>query len=294
LTLPGSSPFAESLNDPDGDMVWLLLLVVLLVLAAFVLPRARLRYVLAQAFPLPYSKILRKNLPCYAHMPTDLQMQLKRRIRQFLYQKNFVGCGGLEITDEIRVTIAGKACLLLLNRATDVYPQLTHVLVYPTSFVAPRTEMLPGGVATHTNVGLSGESWSDGRVILAWDQVAHHPQNEAQGHDVVIHEFAHQLDSETGTTNGAPALGSAAAYRDWSQVMQAEFERLQLAVSHGRPTVIDPYGATNPAEFFAVASEAFFKKSKELATHHPALFAQLRQFYRVEPREWESGRSQSG
>ncbi|MFD1153954.1 M90 family metallopeptidase [Undibacterium aquatile] len=281
----------------SANMGWLLFITVALILGVFVAPRARLRYVLSRAFPLNYSKILRKNLPVYKHMPTDLQMQLKRRIRQFLYQKTFVGCDGLIVTDEIRVTIAGKACLLLLNRASDVYPQLTHVLVYPSAFVAPRKEMHSGGVVTHTNQGLSGESWSDGRVILAWDQAAHNAETEARGQDVVLHEFAHQLDSETGSTNGAPALPNAAAYQAWSQVMATEFTRLQQAIQSRHPhdhlhhqqpypDVIDPYGATNPAEFFAVTTEAFFKKSAALALHHPALFTQLKSYYCVDPREW--------
>ncbi|MFZ6765968.1 zinc-dependent peptidase [Undibacterium sp. Di26W] len=268
------------------NMEWLLAVLVLLGLGVFVVPRARLRYVLSQAFPLNYSKILRKNLPGYSRMPTDLQMQLKRRIRQFLYQKTFVGCGGLHITDEIRVTIAGKACLLLLNRESDVYPQLTHVLVYPSAFVAPRTQMNTDGVVTHTNQGLSGESWSDGRVILAWDQVAHNPDTEARGQDVVVHEFAHQLDSETGTTNGAPALKSAAAYKAWSELMEREYAQLHEAIANDIPTIIDPYGATNPAEFFAVVTEAFFKKSRDLSHYHPALYAQLQGYYRVDPCDW--------
>ena len=266
-------------------MIWLLVIAILFVFA-FEVPRVRLRYVLAQAFPLPYSKILRKNLPEYSKMPTDLQMQLKRRIRQFLFQKTFIGCGGLNITDEIRVTIAGKACMLLLNRNSEVYPQLTHVLVYPTAFVAPRKQMLSGGIVTHTNLGLSGESWSDGRVILAWDQVAHNPHNEMCGQDVVMHEFAHQLDSESGQTNGAPLLNSAAAYHAWAHVMENEFNGLLHAIAHHHKTVIDPYGATNPAEFFAVTTEAFFKKSAELAQQHSALYGQLKSYYKVDPRDW--------
>lgn len=267
-------------------MIPLTILLILLALLTFVLPKARLRYVLSQAFPTKYSKILRKNLPGYSKMPTDLQMQLKRRIRQFLYQKTFVGCGGLNMTDEIKVTIAGKACLLLLNREIEVYPKLSHVLVYPSAFVAPRTQTHDGGIVTHTNQGLSGESWSDGRVILAWDQIAHNPENEANGQDVVLHEFAHQLDSETGSTNGAPALKSAKAYATWSQTMEEEFEQLHQAIANGEPTTIDPYGATNPAEFFAVSTEAFFKKSQELAHFHPALFQLLFNYYRVDARDW--------
>ncbi|GGW98697.1 M90 family metallopeptidase [Undibacterium macrobrachii] len=267
--------------------MWLLAFIVLaLILGFFVVPQLRLRYVLTRAFPSAYSKILRQNLPGYSRMPTDLQMQLKRRIRQFLYEKTFVGCGGLEINDEIRVTIAARACMLLLNREMDVYPKLSHILVYPSAFIAPRQQMAAGGIVTHTNQTLSGESWSDGRVILAWDQIVNNPQNEEMGQDVVIHEFAHQLDSEDGSVNGAPGLASTTAYRNWSQVMTQEFDNLQSAIERNEMTIIDPYGATNPAEFFAVSTEAFFKKSHELAYYHASLFALLNAYYRVDPREW--------
>jgi Mlc titration factor MtfA (ptsG expression regulator) len=267
-------------------MDFLAVLVVLLILVFIVLPRLRLRYILRKAFPSNYSKILRKNLPGYSKMPTDLQLQLKRRIKQFLHEKTFVACDDLAMTDEVKVTIAGKACLLLLNRETEVFPKLTHILVYPHPFVAPRQQTAAGGVVTHTNQGLSGESWSDGRVILAWDQVARNPVTEALGQDVTLHEFAHQLDSETGSTNGAPVLKTAAAYQRWSQVMATEFTALQHAIQHQEDTIIDTYGATNPAEFFAVCTEAFFKKSEALAHYHPALYTQLQSFYQVDPREW--------
>lgn len=264
-------------------MGYLALIVVLLVLIFVVVPRLRLRAVLARAFPTNYAKILRRNLPEYRHMPTDLQLQLKRRIKQFLYEKKFVGCDGLKLSDEIKVTIAGKACLLLLNRDTEIYPGLTHVLVYPGSFVVPRQQRNEDGTVMQSHQALSGESWSDGRVILAWDQIV---ENEHLEQDVVLHEFAHQLDSENGSTNGAPDLPSARAYQRWSQVMQAEFEQLHEDLAQGIPTVLDPYGATNPAEFFAVATEAFYKKSHMLADAHPALYAQLKQYYKVDPREW--------
>lgn len=265
--------------------MWVLAAIVLLLMFIFlVIPKWRLYVVLKRPFPSRYSKILRKNLPGYSRMSTDLQMQLKRKIRQFLHEKIFVGCGGLIVTDEIQVTIAAKACLLLLNREVGVFPKLSHVLVYPSAFIVPR-QHADGAVVTHTNQTLSGESWSDGRVILAWDQIVS-AQNEELGQDVVIHEFAHQLDSEDGSVNGAPALSSTIAYRQWSQVMEEEFMRLQAAVSQQEPSVIDGYGATNPAEFFAVSSEAFFKKSHDLASYHPNLFELLRAYFLVDPREW--------
>ncbi|HYD78529.1 MAG TPA: M90 family metallopeptidase [Paucimonas sp.] len=250
------------------------------------LPAYRLRRALRRPFPRHFSAILARNIPAYGYMPAHLRSQLQRLIKQFLHQKKFVGCGGLSVTDEMRVTIAGKACLLLLNRRTDVYPALRTVLVYPSAFVAPRQEIGIGGVVTHASQHLAGESWTDGRVVLAWDHVKHGSSDAGGGHDVALHEFAHQLDSESGSMNGAPLMKTAARYRSWSTVMAREFERLQLATLYQAPTVLDHYGATSPAEFFAVATETFFGKPAELAVFHPELFGELQGFYRVDPRDW--------
>lgn len=268
----------------------LMVLIALLVLGAgllFWLPKYRLQRAIARPFPRHYAEILRKNMPVYTRMPADLQMQLKRLIQQFLHQKKFVGCDGLTITDEIRVTIAAKACLLLLNRPTPVYPNLSFILAYPSAFIVPRSEVEDGGLVTHGNQTLLGESWDDDRVILAWDHVRRSNSNLAPGFDVVLHEFAHQLDSESGSTNGAPYLMSKARYERWSSVFLQEFALLQEAAQHQSASVIDHYGATSPAEFFAVATEAFFEKSQALDRERPALFAALREFYCVDPREWQ-------
>lgn len=271
-------------------------LTVLLMLGSGLLfwwPKYRLQRAVARPFPRRHAKILHRNVPVYSRLPADLQLQLKRLIQQFLLQKKFVGCGGLNITDEIRVTIAGKACLLLLNRPTLVYPNLSFVLVYPSAFIAPRTEVSAGGLVTQHDQALLGESWSDDRVILAWDHVkrgtpgaAADPGSHA-GLDVVLHEFAHQLDSESGSTNGAPYMAGKARYARWSAVFLREFALLQEAVRHQSASVIDHYGASSPAEFFAVTTEAFFENSHALAQQHPALFATLREYYCVDPREWQ-------
>ncbi|NMM37965.1 MAG: zinc-dependent peptidase [Glaciimonas sp.] len=267
----------------------LILLMALLMLGVgllFWLPKYRLQRAIARPFPRRYAKILRKNVPVYARMPADLQLQLKHLIQQFLHQKKFVGCDGLTITDEIKLTIAGKACLLLLNRVTLVYPALSFVLVYPTAFVVRHAEVAAGGLVTHRNQVLLGESWSDDRVILAWDHVRRSNAENDPGHDVVLHEFAHQLDSESGSTNGAPYLMSKARYARWSSIFSEEFALLQEAAQHHSLSVIDHYGATNPAEFFAVATEAFFEKSVALGQEHPVLFNALKEYYCVDPREW--------
>lgn len=250
------------------------------------LPEYRLRRAIRQPFPAHFSSILEQNVAVYSKMPRALQQQLQRLIKQFLHQKKFVGCDDLQITDEIRVTIAGQACLLLLNRASRLYPALSHILVYPSAFVAPRNEIGIGGIVTHADRSMAGESWSDGRVILAWDHVKQGGMDFYEGHNVVLHEFAHQLDSEAGSTNGAPLLPTQSGYQRWAAVLSREFDLLQQAALYQSESLMDYYGATDPAEFFAVATETFFAKPGQMAEWHPALFDELRHYYRVDPREW--------
>jgi Mlc titration factor MtfA (ptsG expression regulator) len=267
-------------------LLYLLLCCVLAAALVFWWPGFRLKQVLLQPFPGHYARILRKNVPSYRHMPADLQLQLKKLIKQFLHEKKFVGCDGFEITDEVRVTIAGHACMLLLNRNTHVFPELKLILVYPSAFIVPRTEHRSGGVVSHSRQTLAGESWSDGRVVLAWDHVRRRHAGYVPGQNVVLHEFAHQLDSENGANNGAPWMSGKDSYRRWADVMQREYDRLQWAAHTGAGTLLDYYGASNPAEFFAVATETFFELPVDLEAYHPELYSLLRQYYRVDPREW--------
>ena len=244
----------------------------------------RLKQIGAQPFPERYRRILLRNVPLYRQLPPPLARQLRRLILQFLYQKKFVGCAGLEITDEIRVTIAAQACLLLLNRQTALYPDLTQVLVYPSIFVKPQTTQEGGGIVTEHHASLAGESWSDGRVILAWDHVLQ--GRDGVGHNVVLHEFAHQLDSEGGVNNGAPVLPNSAAYQRWAGVFAEEYARLRQAEQWQEPSVLDYYGAQNPAEFFAVAVETFFVHPIALMEQHFALYQELSRYFRLDPVAW--------
>ena len=171
---------------------------------ALVLPNYRLKKALDAPFPDEWVSIVETNIEVYRSLPGPLRLQLRKLIKQFLHQKNFTGAGDLEITDEIRVTIAAEACMLLLNRKSNVYPSLRYIIVYPTAFVVDRPQGGADGVVSEARRGLLGESWSNGKVILAWDNVLHGSSNFADGQNVVLHEFAHQLDSESGNTNGAP------------------------------------------------------------------------------------------
>jgi Mlc titration factor MtfA (ptsG expression regulator) len=249
----------------------------------FYYPRWRLRRILARPLPAEAQAVLSQSIPAYRRMAPELQQQLRRLVVQFLHQKKFIGCEGLEVTDEMAVTIAGQACLLLLNRPSKVYPALHTILVYPGAFVAPRAEVGPGGVITPAHQSMLGESWDDGRVVLSWEDVSHGP---GRGHNIVLHEFAHQLDSESGRANGAPYLGNPGSYREWAEVLSRDFNNLRHNAMYRQHSVMDHYGATNPAEFFAVATETFFEKPYQMAAHHAELFAEFKKYYRVDPRDW--------
>jgi Mlc titration factor MtfA (ptsG expression regulator) len=255
-------------------------------LLAWGLPRWRLRRALARPLTPRQLAIIKCNVEQYRGMPAPLREQLQGLVKRFLHEKTFVGCAGLDVTEEMRVTIAAQACLLLLNRGTEVYPGLHAVLVYPGAFLVPRKQVDAGGVVTETRQDLLGESWGDGRVILSWDHVrrAGHVPERAQ--NVVLHEFAHQLDSESGSTNGAPLLGSAARYERWSRTLARDFEALRRDTYWGYRDVLDPYGASSPAEFFAVATESFFEQPHALAARHPDLYAEFERYFRVDPRAW--------
>ncbi len=252
--------------------------------------RQRIR---SRPFPAAWRDILKRRVPYVRALPTDLQLLLKQHIQVFVAEKAFIGCDGLEITDEMRVTIAAQACLLILNRPRGYYPNLRQILVYPGSFVVQSEHTDGAGISHQGRQVLSGESWSLGQVILSWRDTLQDAAAPGDGRNVVIHEFAHQLDQETGTANGAPVLAKREHYARWAQVLGAEYQQLQARA--GRPrgpedqdgeSLFSDYGATDPAEFFAVISEVFFEQPQRMADQHPALYQELAQFYRLEPLSW--------
>lgn len=247
------------------------------------LHRRRIR---AKPFPKAWRSILKQRLPYFHALPTDLQLQLKQHIQVFINEKDFVGCNGLTISDEIRVTIAAQACLLLLNRKTDFYPKLRQILVYPDAFIVNNQSQDAAGVVWERRNVLAGESWEQGKVILSWKNTLEGAADPHDGNNVVIHEFAHQLDQEDGHANGAPILQHREDYRSWSSVLSDAFAELEAAASLGSPSLFSYYGATNPAEFFAVVTEVFFEKPEALNQQHPALYRELSRFYQLDPINW--------
>lgn len=261
-------------------------LVVTGVCLALLVPRYRLKKAIGAPFPDEWVTIVERNIAIYKNLPMSLRLQLRKLIKQFIHQKHFSGAGGLVITDEIRVTIAAEACMLLLNRNIGVYPALRYIIVYPSAFVVDRPQGGADGIVSEGRKGLLGESWANGKVILAWDNVLHGSSNFVDGQNVVLHEFAHQLDSESGSTNGAPVLAGKNCLRTWASTLSAEFEELQREAWKGKRSLIDHYGATNPAEFFAVSTETFFEKPAQMAENHAELFEVLKCYYQVDPRDW--------
>ena len=238
-----------------------------------------------QPFPKKWREILRQNMPYFYNMPADLQLQLKQHLLVFLKEKKFLGFEGIKINDEIKVTIAAQACLLLLNRDSHYYPKLKSIYVYPEAFITNHPTRDATGVVHEQRRVLSGESWELGKVVLSWNDTKNGARIVDDGRNVVIHEFAHQLDQETGSANGAPFLKHKNR-QCWSDVLLQEFEVLQAQMRSGEVSLLDKYGATNPAEFFAVASEVFFEKSQAMQHLHPRLYTQLQGLYQVNPALW--------
>ncbi len=238
----------------------------------------------AQPFPPTWRAYVDRNIPLFARLSAAEQAEVLGHAHVLLAEKHFEGCGGLEMTDEIRVTIAVQAARLLLHRDEDYFPTVKSVLVYPAAVAHERVEHLGGGIVEESETAAAG--LATGRmsaIVLAWDSVTHGLTEHDDARDVILHEFAHELDYQDRSFDGTPLLSSRVAYGAWARTMQSEFETLQAAVAKGRRTVIDEYGATNPAEFFAVLTEHFFERPDELRSRHSELYDLLREFYLQDP-----------
>jgi Mlc titration factor MtfA (ptsG expression regulator) len=182
----------------------------------------------------------------------------------------------------MQIIIAAHACMLVLEHHGEPYPGLRNILVYPGTFQPRRFSWTPSA-DTEQEDPLLGESWKHGIVILAWDSAREGASDPADGHNVVLHEFAHQLDGASGNFDGVPRIPDATALSSWTAMLQSDFDRLIRDAEAGTPGVLDHYGATNQAEFFAVATEAFFERPAELQLERPALYEALRIYYRQDP-----------
>ena len=240
----------------------------------------RRRRLLRRPFP-PRWQALIDQLPFYAQLDDDQQDRLRQDLRILVAEKDWEGCGGLAMTEEIRVVIAAQAALLVLELDGIEYSNVQSILVYPSAYITHTTRdgagIVRGGQAN------LGEAWSGGPIVLAWDAVVGGVRRADDGRNLVFHEFAHKIDMLDGLADGTPPLSGRPELAEWVRVMSAEYAALRAAAAEGRGTVLDTYGATNPAEFFAVATECYFERGPDLERRHPELFAAMARFYH--PRE---------
>ncbi|MFS8136675.1 MAG: zinc-dependent peptidase [Thermomonas sp.] len=201
----------------------------------------------------------------------------------FLHRKAFSGAHGLTLTDDILVSVAAQACLLILKLGLDYYDGWIEVILYPGAFKVSR-QVNEDGLVSDAGGHLAGESWQRGPVVLSWETAATDLAAHQSGHNVVIHEFAHKLDSLDGSANGIPPLHLGMIREDWTHVFTKAFDSLRGQLDHDQPHAIDAYAATSPAEFFAVASENFFAAPATLHHHFPSVYEQLALFYRQDPK----------
>ena len=254
-----------------------------------VLKERRRRRLREQPLPDEWRALITRNLPFFSRLPAPDQKELLGHVQVFLAEKRFEGCAGLELTDEIRLTIATQACLLLLHRKTDYYPRLLTILVYPSGFIVDDSRPLGSDIWQEGKEARLGETGRQmGSLVLAWDAARRGALDPSDGQNLVLHEFAHQLDFEDFATDGVPALASRNDQRSWAEVMKIEFAALRAADETGIPTLLDGYGATNPAEFFAVATEAFFERPLALRQARPRLYSELQRFFRQNPELYSS------
>lgn len=208
---------------------------------------------------------------------------LREMTTWFLEHKSITGAQGLGVTRSMQVTVAVQACLLILYLGVDYYDGWVEIILYPGAFRPQRVEMDTIGLVRNEASVLTGESWLRGPVVLSWDDVKRDSFSAHPGHNVVLHEFAHKLDGLNGVTNGQPPLRSSMSRKQWAEALGRAYTMLCHAVEAGKSPFINPYAATNPAEFFAVLSEYFFTAPHVLKKCCPAVHRQLALFYRTAP-----------
>ena len=230
----------------------------------------RRRRLWRRPFPEEWLPILGR-LGLYRRLEPELQSRLRDFLKVFAWEKTFIGAGGMGITDEVRVVVSACATRLVLHLDLGYYDRLTEIIVYPYVFHHPESDE-----------AILGEAHDWGVVVLSWPAVLQGVENSLDGHDTAAHEFAHVLDRAEGSFNGTPRLHSRSLYGPWAQIMSRHYLRLRQGDPEERKVLRD-YGATNEAEFFAVATESYFEKARQMKTHAPDLYRELQEFYGGDP-----------
>ncbi|NCP18594.1 MAG: zinc-dependent peptidase [Erythrobacter sp.] len=268
--------------------LWIILGIVLLVAAGLLYRRfarhRRRKALLASSLTPEQRAVVEKLVPLVRRLPPPVRASLEGKMNLFLDQITFRGQNGVEVTEDMKLSIAAQACLLIVNSPVW-YDTLRNVLLYPSAFLTNRDTHGDGVVYENQHATL-GESWARGPVILSWDHALQGGLDAEDGHNVVIHEFAHQLDGLSGHTNGIPLLRKGQTFAGWERAMLDAYEDQVRRIEHGERTLIDPYGATNHQEFFAEAIVTFFERPREMREQMPALYDQLATLLALDPAQW--------
>ncbi|WP_462158576.1 M90 family metallopeptidase [Pseudoalteromonas sp. GB56] len=235
----------------------------------------------------PQKQLLLRVMPIYKAMTDADRAKLEKHICWFMGEKRFLGRDGLQVNDAMKLVVAADACLLMLNKPWPLYPNVKEVLLYPSAYYANVTQRDVAGLVSYHQVVREGESWPGGTLVLSWHDVLEGNRLPGDGHNLVFHEFAHQLDQVTGQTNGTPELPNKGAYARWAEVFTRAFNKLKSHVAYNMPHVMHSYGATNEAEFFAVATETFIEKPHQMRQFDAELFNILKDYYQFDPSDWQ-------
>lgn len=230
--------------------------------------------------------IVNRHVPLVTRLPADLREKLEGKMTLFLDQVRFYGNNGLEVTQDMKLSIAAQACLLVVNN-DQWYDSLRTILIYPSAFKSKRLSQ-NGFVVTEREIARTGESWHLGPVVLSWAHSEQGAMNDHDGHNVVLHEFAHQIDDLSGRANGVPLLGKNQSFAEWERVFSKAYDDHVRAVELGQRTLIDPYGAEGHEEFFAVTVEMFFERPRALQGEKPSIYTELSKLFRLDPASWPS------
>jgi len=250
------------------------------------LANRRRRKLTAEPFPSAWEEIVRRNVAHYCMLNAEERARLRALIQVFIAEKYWEGAGSLVLDDEIRVTISAQACLLLLGLEHNYYRNVQTIIVYPSTVVPPQRK--PGSFEItlspiEQSRPIIGQAFHHGPVIIIWDAALQGGRHPERGHNVIYHEFAHKLDMLDGAADGTPPLRDRAEYMDWVETCADEYLRLKKNAERGRTSFLNAYGATNEAEFFAVATEQFFDRPDVMIKHAPDLYRVLKAYYHQDP-----------
>lgn len=248
--------------------------------------RRRRERILSRPFPEEHRRFLLQQSALLRALPPPLWKRLENDLRIFDAERNWEPCGGLRLRDDMRLLISAEACLLTLGRSVDAYDHVRSILLYPTRYVAPEAYEDECGVVTEDVDEREGEAWERGIVVLSWSEVTADAKR-CDGRNLVLHEFAHQLDLLDFVASASFLSRERERFLAWRSRFLEAYDAFVRSVEEGRKVrVLDPYGAEDEAEFFAVATEAFFERPPELRRHHESLYGLLAEYFALDPASW--------